>query len=132
MAIVSEDRQTNHYLIESLGKIYWAPQLEYVDYTYEDRFFGPYSADLVMTSGDWVYAQAKELFPNSPIIVAERVYTGNNLENILAHSGREARIGCEHTGGIFEGSDSRTAKNGDRPSELCSVLQRKAGAAEQH
>lgn len=82
LLIVSVDRKVNNFLRTIINNIIGSA-VKVRSQTLTESLAKPAHADVVMTSGPFLVAKVKTVFPNAPIIAPRRLITGYNLEKVL-------------------------------------------------
>lgn len=82
LLIVSIDRKVNTFLQTTIGNII-GNSVHVESRTLDEIEAGRVPADVVMTSGAFVYGRLKHWYPDVPVIAPTRLITGYNLEKVL-------------------------------------------------
>ena len=92
LAILASDIRVKRYLTNSVEAVL-GDLIDVRGYSLDEGVSGPLWADLVVATGNFLYDEARVMFPKSPIIAAKRVITGYNLEHvIMAPAGARALV----------------------------------------
>lgn len=88
LSIVASNQRAKNDLTQNIKNII-GHEIEVNGYALDEVYSAPIASDLVILSTNSLYDDAKQLFPNSPIMVGKRILTGHNIEEVImvpAHS----------------------------------------------
>ena len=96
MAVFAADKQDKNLLINTLSGVI-GHAVEIKGYALDEGMDGPLDLPVVLTSGKFLFAEAKRLFPGSCIISSKRVITGHNLEKVIMLPKNKKVLVVNHT-----------------------------------